>query len=959
MRHHTFNFACTRLHLSKLVSLIFTALSIQAASIDLSGTWTFQLDPENVGAKEAWFNKTLPEEVQLPGTTDENEKGIRNDKAHIDRLSRIWVWKGAAWYQREVVVPESWSGKRITLFLERTKNCQVWVNGTYAGWDDTLSAPHIHDLSEVLRPGKNTIALLVDNSKLPPVGPSHQVDERTQTNWNGVLGTMELRTTAPVWIEEAQAYPDASKGGAKVRLRILNATGRKARGQLKVSCRSWNVDPPTYFTSMAIPVEAAEGETQLEFIYKSDVELPLWDEFNPAMLELSMELVTEAGLTTFSDAHSLNFGLREFSADRNELKVNGTAVFLRGRLDCANYPLTGYAPMDKAEWRRIYGILKEWGLNHVRFHSWCPPRAAFEAADEMGFYLQVELPNKRSGFNAPENQEAAYYNIDRLDVESSDTEVSLYDYGKREGELILEHFGNHPSFVMFTLGNELGRNQGMFELVAHFKELDPRRLYAQGSNNMHWDPSLAEGDDFWVTGKVGDDVLPIRGSFYLHDYAYGSVETFSPGTLDDFSDSIRSVPVPLIGHETGQYQVSPDYREIPKFTGVLEARNYEIFRDRIREAGMLDQAHDFVRASGALATICYREDIELALRTPGFGGIQLLDIMDFPGQSTALVGMLNVFMESKGVVEPEKWREFCSEVVPLLRFKKHSWTSGELLIGRAQVAHYGPQDYEDAKVSLELRDQNGNTVINHRFDPVDLSRGKLNEVDFFALPLAGIQTPQRLDLSICIEGTVYKNSYPIWVYPTSVDTEPGEEVIISRSLTSPKTKAHLAEGGRVLLLPELDELLESVGGGFQTEFWSPMFAKSARKRGLEEPPGTLGHLCDPEHPALEAFPTEFHSNWQWWHLVKHSRPVILDDTPQDYRPIVQPIDNFDRNHKLGLLFETKVGKGSVLVCAIDLSAIQDQPEGRQMLHSLLNYVGSDAFKPKVRLSPEVLEKLLP
>jgi hypothetical protein len=374
---------------------------------------------------------------------------------------------------------------------------------------------------------------------------------------------------------------------------------------------------------------------------------------------------------------------------------------------------------------------------------------------------------------------------------------------------------------------------------------------------------------------------------------------------------------------------------------------------------MLDQADDFVRASGALSAICYREDIELALRTPGFGGFQLLDIMDFPGQSTALVGMLNVFMESKGVIEPEKWREFCSETVPLLRIKKHAWTSDEMLLGRVEIAHYGPGDLPDAVVSWTVTDSGGKTLSSHRFDPVVLLRGELNEVDLFAWPLNGIKTPQRLDLTLAVEGTPFRNSYPIWVYPPKVDTKPADGVIISRSLKDPKTKAHLAKGGKVLLLPELDKLPHSVGGGFQTEFWSPMFAKGARKRGLEEPPGTLGHLCDPAHPALAAFPTEFHSNWQWWHLVKNSRPVVLDETPDSYRPIVQAIDNFDRNHKLGLLFETRAGKGAMLICAIDLQGHQDKPEARQLLHSLLQYLGSPDFAPKAELEPALFDRILP
>jgi hypothetical protein len=579
----------------------------------------------------------------------------------------------------------------------------------------------------------------------------------------------------------------------------------------------------------------------------------------------------------------------------------------------------------------------------------------------MGFYLQPELPNKRSAFNTEDSKEAAHHNIDFLEGEDMDESIPLYDYGKREGELILRHFGNHPSFVMFTLGNELGRNKGMFELVDHFKRFDPRHLYAQGANNMHWNPSLAEGDDFWITGKVGADTRPIRGSFYLHDFPKAPIESYPPSTLDNFSESIKDVTVPLIGHETGQFQVYPDFRDIPKFTGVLKAHNYGIFRERLEKAGMLDQAQDFVRASGALSAICYREDIELALRTPGFGGIQLLDIMDFPGQGTALVGMLNVLMESKGVIEPKDWREFCSETVPLFRMEKHAWTSDETFNGEIQIAHYGSADLVKAVVTATVSSSSGKQVAAHSFPATSLKAGGLVMIGNYQLPLgtADIKSAEKLTLTLAIEGTPYRNRYPIWVYPPAVDTSIPASVMVSRDISEEKTLAHLAAGGKVLLLPKLDQLPHSVGGGFQTEFWSPMFAQSARKRGLAEPPGTLGFLCDPKHPALASFPTEFHSNWQWWHLVKNSRPVILDEAPHDYRPIVQVIDNFDRNHKLGLLFETKVGKGSMLICPIDLPNHQDKPEARQLLHSLLRYMNSSAFKPQTEIDSGLLKKLLP
>jgi hypothetical protein len=770
---------------------------------------------------------------------------------------------------------------------------------------------------------------------------------------------MELQATDPVWIRDVQVYPDVTKKEARVRVTIGNTTGKAAEGEITVACKSVNVEKPATFKATTVPVKAAWHDAVVEFTYQPGEEVPLWDEFQPALLDLDLNLTTKAGGKELTDQRTARFGMREFTRDRNQLLVNGKPVFLRGRLDCANYPLTGYPPMDKAGWIRILSILEEWGLNHVRFHSWCPPKAAFEAADELGIYLQAELPNKRSAFNAPEDENAAFHNIDRLTVETTETEVSLYDYGKREGELILQHFGNHPSFTMFTLGNELGRREGMFELVAHFKELDPRKLYAQGSNNMHWQPSLPEGDDFWVTGKVAKGARPLRGSFALQDFPAAPIESYPPGTLDDFSDSIAGVPVPLIGHETGQYQVSPDFRDIPKFTGVTRARNYEIFRERLEAAGMLDQAHDFVRASGALSAICYREDIELALRTPGLGGFQLLDIQDFPGQGTALVGMLNDFMESKGVIAPEEWREFCNATVPLLRMKKHAWTSDETFIGRVQVHHFGPADLPDAKVTWSITDSKGTTIAGDAFEPTTIRQGTLAEIDMCALPLAEIPNPQKLTITLAIEGTEYRNTYPIWVYPPQVDTTVPEGVLVARNFQNTKTRAHLASGGKVLLLPELDQLPHSVPGGFQCEFWSPMFAQSAKKRGGQIPPGTLGILCDPEAPALADFPTGFHSNWQWWHLVKNARPLILDGSPDDFRPTVQVIDNFVTNHKLGLITETRVGKGSMLICTIDLPALQDQPTGRQMLHSLLRYVESKEFEPKTELDAALLNKLLP
>jgi len=958
------------LFLTSLSALVLTAAALADDAVDVSaadagertiplaGTWRFRLDPEDVGVSEKWFAREFDDSVQLPGTTDENHKGIKKDEQCIDRLSRVWYWKGPAWYQRRVTISNAWKGKRITLLLERSKHTRVWVDETFCGWEDTLSAPQVFDVTAAMTPGEHTITVLVDNARLPPVGPSHAVDERTQTNWNGIVGRMELCATDPVWINDVQVYPDAEKKQATVRAVVGNITGKAASGRIAMGCGSYNVAKPAIFKTQTVNVKLADKRKVVEFTYQGGDNVPLWNEFQPAMLRLTLDLHATAGGRPYQDRRSVRFGMRNFTRERNRFLINGRTVFLRGKLDCCFFPLTGYPPMDKAGWLRVLSISKSYGINHYRFHSWCPPRAAFEAADELGMYLQPELPNKRSGFNAPESKEAAYHNIDRLEVKSTETKVSLYDYGKREAELIFKAYGNHPSFVMFTLGNELGRRQGMYDLVAHFKQIDPRHLYAQGSNNVHWNPSLAEGDDFWVTCKTAK-TLPVRGAFFQGDYPNPHIEHRSPSTMVDFSESIAGVQVPVISHENGSFQVSPDFREIPKYTGVTRARNLEIFRERLRKAGMLDQAHDFVRASGALSVICHREDIEASLRTPGFGGFQLLDLQDFPGQGTALVGMLNVFMESKGLITPEAWRRFCCETVPLLRMKKYTWTTDETFMGRVQVAHYGPADIPDARVKWTVTDSKGGTVGGGALEPVNIEQGKVFEVDMFSLPLADVAAPQKLTITLAVKGTQYRNAYPIWVYPAKVDTSVPKGVLVAESFGSAETQKHLAAGGKVLLLPKLDQLPHSIKGSFQTDFWCfPMFRRAAERRKIEVAPGTLGFLCDPKTAALAGFPTEFHSNWQWWHLVKNSRPVMLDDTPAGYRPIVQAIDNFERNHKLGLVFETRVGRGNLLVCAIDLLGHQDKPEARQLLHSLLQYLDSSAFAPKVELDARLLRKLL-
>jgi hypothetical protein len=954
--------------LSFVVLLIITASCRKTYKehteiMDLSGTWKFQLDSAKVGIQEKWFYTALNDSLKLPGTTDENKKGIFLDEKTVDRLSRVWFWKGAAWYQKEVTIPENWVGKNVKLLLERTKDTNVWFDDNYCGYENTLSAPQYFNLTKEINPGKHRITVLVNNAILPPVGDSFAISEKTQTNWNGIIGKIELQATDPVWIEEVQSYPDVKNNQVRIRIDIKNITGEEVSGNLQVFASSSNTNNPVKFKKQWEKIAGIRKNKTVEIVYTFNKRAPLWDEFEPTLIQLNLILSARVGNKKYNSSQQVEFGMREFKREGKYLTNNGKRVFLRGRVDRANYPLTGYAPMDKDTWLKLFRLLKSYGINHWRFHSWFPPRAALMAADETGIYLQPELPNQKYEMNSKnyiDDDFREIYDFEYLDVDTGQINMTLKDYLRREGKLILKYFGNHPSFTMFTLGNELGRNQDMFDLVATFKEIDSRRLYAQGSNNETLNPSFAEGDDFWVSAR-SSPIYGIRGSFATHlvPVEKPHIEYFPPSTLHNYTKALENHNAPMISHEVGQYQVSPDFSDIPKFTGVTRAGNLEEFKERFAQANLLDQADNFVKASGKLAVICYREDIEAALRTPEMTGFQLLDIQDYPGQGTALVGILNDFMESKGLIAPEEWSQFCCEVVPLLKMKKYTWINSEIFSGAIDIAHYGEKNFTNVEVEWEVVRGDGETFAKGIITPTVITSGRLNPIGEISFPLNSIKEAEKLQIIITLKGTKYQNKYDLWIYPEFVNTSIPEGIIVSASLDA-RTKKYLEDGGKAIIIPDHKKLTHCINGAFHNDFWCyPMFKRGALRRGMEPAPGSLGFICDPSSPLFEHFPTEFHSNWQWWHLVKNCKPIILDETPADYKPLIQNIDNFARNHKLGMIFETKYGKGSALICAIDLLNLQDKPEARQLYYSMLGYVNSDKFYPAKEISREVLSKIIP
>ncbi len=931
--------------MKKVAILIITAILIGCSSsqnnINLSGNWQFKLDPNDTGIDEKWYNTTLEEQIKLPGSLQ--EQGYGND---ID-INTQWVggiydkawytapeyekyrqegnikvpfwlnpdkhYVGVAWYQKEVDIPSGWKNKTIQLELERTHwETELYVDGVKWSKQDALSTPHRYFLSGI-KPGKHIITIRVDNRIHTDVGiNAHSVSDHTQSNWNGLTGNLSLSAKPDVYIDDVQVYPDVANKKAKVTVKLK---GKAGAGKNNLLIQLETIKGEAVGKPVKLEFETSGNDTQLEATIDAGENVLLWSEYEPNLYRLKT-MVTSSGE---KDERYTQFGFRDFKKNGTRFQVNGQPIFLRGTLECCIFPLTGYPATDNKYWEKIYRTCKEFGLNNVRFHSWCPPEAAFNVADSMGVYLQVEC--------------AGWTHI------GNGGYLDKWFYA--EGDRILKEYGNHPSFCLMAYGNEPGGdNQVKYlsDLVAYWKKKDSRRVYNGAAG---W--PYIENADFWNSGDPRIQTWSAGLS--------SSVNTKSPCSDFDFREIIKK-DMPSVSHEIGQWCVYPNFKEIEKYTGVLKAKNFEIFKETLEKNHMGDLADNFLYASGKLQTLCYKADIEAALRTPGFAGFQLLDLHDFPGQGTALVGVLDAFWDTKGYVDGKEYSMFCNQTVPLIRFPKMMWLNNEQMNVPVEFAHFGKEPMKNANIIWKITSMDNRVIKTGSFTK-DLPLDNCIPVGNIEASFEQIKEPTQLIVSVELENKSAKNQWNIWVYPAqkkNVENKP----YVTSTFDDPVINM-LNNGETVLLLSPKGNVSPEKGGniivGFSSIFWNTAWT-------YNRPPHTLGILCSPEHPALASFPNQGYSDYQWWDIVTDCDALVMDDFPAGFRPVVYLIDDWFKNRRLGLLFEAKVGKGKLMVCSSSLGRDSLQfPAAAQFKQSILEYVSSDNFNPQQVIQPELIKAL--
>ncbi len=909
---------------------------------DLSGKWNIKL--KDGREKKDGF---------LPGSLDENhmgdpdkvakawhpdvedreknaEKMKADDPRIATRLTRNYTYEGEAVFSRtfdEIVRPD----RRYFLFAERARALTLKVDGKKAPCVKySLSAPTVFEVTSLLQKGSH-IELISDNTypgmPYKDITFSSAATDETQTNWNGIIGELFIEEKEKAFISDFRVYPE--KDIEDTISGIVEINYREPKDNKKQSSMDYTLEitgdcleqkavfSKKLFSDASNTISFGAVEIKREYLCKR------WDEEEGNLLRLKATLFVGGGIL---DEKEITFGLRSFTYDEEgRFTLNGRRIFLRSEANCALFPETGHPPMDTKSWRKIMKTYLSYGVNCVRFHSWCPPKAAFVAADELGMLLQVELPNwnPRDAFGT--KQSRAFYENEILQI--------------------VKEYANHPSFVMLTLGNELHSDEDgikhMHRLMELARDIDTTRLYAWGSNNFYGEKGVDSESDFYTSSNSGDDVLRLAVAGNK-----GLINTTEPNAKRDFSKEIgrirRQYKKPVFSFEVGQYEILPDMHELEFFKGVTRPDNFLIVRDRQRAAGLSDKEWEKrVNATGELALLCYRQEVETVLRTPEMSGISLLGLQDFTGQGTALVGMLNshLYPKSYPFALPERFKRFFKSQAVLLLLDKYVYEVGETVRAEVKVANYGKRDLDgsavyDMTVLNEYCDGKGELYALGEIEGNRKCRaGELTSLGFIEIFLGSkISKPSKCDISVTVDGV--KSDYGIWVFPKCDPVCP-ENVYETETLDD-RAKKVLEEGGTVYYSPKStkEAIPNSIQAQFSTDFWS------VGTFPFQE--GAMGQLIDKAHPVFEHFPTEEWTTFLWFHMA-NQRAFIL---PRYMKTIVAEMDSYVTLRPMAMLFEAKCCGGKLMASSMGLQDLQQFPEARALLQGIYEYMGSDRFNPE-------------
>lgn len=883
--------------------------------------WRYQLDRHNVGLKEGWYAKQLPLDcINFPGTTASNQIGDKLSitpnltKESIKCLREGYSYQGVVWYQTTLQVDYE-KDEDVILFLERVMfESTIFIDGIEVGKCDSLSTPHQYQLTEYLTPSKeHVITIRINNDDVRNIGPyasAYTID--TQTIWNGIVGRMELQVVPILRIKNLQTEVCLKEDLLNICFDV-NCT-RDISKEVTVQVQIKDEERVVSIRDKVVVISKGNIGVSVSKMIQQEIEL--WDEFNPKLYQVVIIILDSNEDVLATTAYTTGF--RSIDNKDCHINMNGIPRFLRGNTDCCIYPLTGYPPMDIAKWEEVLGATKEAGFNHVRFHSFCPPQAAFEVADKLGMYFQIEGPvwmDNWMNFTVGCRKEH-------------------YEYLPAEAKRIIREYGHHPSFCIFSNGNELNGDFTLLEdIIKSTRDINKNILYTSTTN---WERQINTQDDLYIAQSI--DGNGIRGQFYL--------DSLVKGAKLDFSEVLTHMPIPVISHEVGQYVVYPNVNEITKFKGVLQPLNYIAIQNDLIEKGLLPYLSKFVKASGRLSYSLYKAEMEAALRTKKLAGVQLLGLQDFPGQSTATIGLYDCFFDCKEFTTPREIRSFCNSTVVIANYDKNTYSTKEDISIEFLTAHYGNLPIENALIEIRVTNYNEELLFTQTV-PMEVVPIGLTRVARITLPFTNKLTGRsEIIIQSCIKDISEWNKWNIWVYEPGVD-----RVVFDNCYTSWNNEIidKLENGEKVIIFPPSSSVREVCPSTYFPVFWSPVHFTSKDPCGM---------IIENTHPLFSHYFTcKSYADIEWKNILEHSIGINIDEL-KELVPLTMYVPNFYNNHKVTNLFEANVLNGKVIVCSINFENTSIQyPEMMYLEYALYRYYESKEFIPMETIKLEKLSSL--
>ncbi|MFA9455283.1 glycoside hydrolase family 2 protein [Halalkalibacter sp. AB-rgal2] len=912
-------------------------------SLPLNGEWEFCLDPKDeISIEHVTFKNG--HKIQVPGSWEEQGYGEESEHDPLGTWKKEREYIGKAWYWIEVDSSKLVSDQHHYLVLSGVHwFTEVWLDGMFVGNGEGLVTDQRFDLTSFIKYDKvQTLVISVDNRLHIPLMESHIHSYHTATNWGGITGGVEIESLPVTKLERVSFYPEKDAQSWRLRAEVCCEDIRDC--QLSVVIRKNGSEKVMKEIETSIQLQQSHSLIEVE-LDLNEADITLWSDSHPALYDVECFL-HQGGLVI--DCVEKRIGVRQFQTEGHHFLLNNQPVFLSGYVDCCVFPLTGYPVWDKAHYVKQFQIAKEHGFNHVRLHGWSAPKPFWEAADEEGMLVQTELPHW------------SYHYINR-DVQPPEEVQSFF---KRELGRLLELLNEHPSFVMLSFGNELISASGhdaLNELVELAQSIDPSRMY---------------------TDNTGFGQLPAhdrQGNFYIQSLnwhpPYELSYAGSPNTTEDYRELTRLTEKPVIGHEHGQFTMYIDPSIEEKFNGHLKPVWLHSFNQSVAAKGWGKRVDQFKKVTGAHMVRSYKEIMERARRTPKLAGIQLLDIRDFPGQGHATTGVLDVFWDRKGVIEPKEFKRFNDARVLLMRSDRRTFYGGEELEVALELSNFGARVGEGV---LTWTINDGETVLKQgKQTASSLEAGMLHSFGNIRMKMIE-DRPVQYSLSVTFEcaGTKVENEWDFWSYPRKplpisieqIWTNMKElnsflygatygELIGIEERSYKKEDARLAiteymsrdvlqfllDGGSVWLMAKPGNQYDEVQTKYLPVFWNFLWFPTQAST-------TMGMIVN-EHPVFNHFPHDGMSNWQWYHLVDQTAALCLDGVPQ-VEPIVEVVDNFHRMKRLTYAFEAKVGKGRLFVSSFRTYETNDlkRPENSYLFQTILDYTLSESFQPNAKLT---------